>query len=165
VAQQNLIRDDELRDIMADTLADLFQNKIHNLVFQNWKTKQVFEVTSMGGWVEVVPSRIKGNYDVVVVPDSTIPMSKAMSKDEAATIFQMLNGDPLTDQLALRRQMLDKFEGMKSEELLKKPEVIEQEQQAAQQQELLMAILQHGGGQGNVRALKPKQGAASAKNA
>jgi len=145
VAQQNMIRDDELRDMVADFIADLFQTKIHKLVFQNWTTQRTFEVTAMQGWVRVTPSRLRGDYDVQVVPDSTLPMSKEAAKLQAAQLFQALNGDPYIRQDALRKQLLEKYEGIKIEELMKSPDELAQEQQAQQEFILTKSALEHGG--------------------
>lgn len=164
VAQQNMIRDDELRDLVGDLIASLFQNKIHPIIFQNWTQQRSFEVTSMqGGWINVVPSRIRGNYDVQVVPDSTLPMSKDMAKAQAGELFKVLNNDPYIRQDALRKQFLEKYEGIKIEELMKTPEEMQKEQQEQMKVMLLKAALEHGAAGGNVKPLAPKQENKSAK--
>lgn len=169
VAQQNMIRDDELRDIVGDAIADLFARKIHPLIFQNWTTERVFEVTALGGWVPIVIARIRGNYDVTVVPDSTLPMSKEMAKMEALELFKMFNGDPMVNQLPLRRHVLERFDGIKLEELLKTPQQIMQEQQQMQQQQMtsmvLQGLLRGGGQQGERQPLKALPGGKNAASA
>jgi hypothetical protein len=142
VAQHNFLRDDELRDIVADSLARLFQEKIHPLIFQNWTTKRVVELTSMPPdgtpWVTYDPERVRGDYDVYVVPDSTIPLTKEMEKAETMEVFAALRGDPMIRQDALYRTMIDKFPQFKPEELIKTPQELQQEQMQQLQIQMML---------------------------
>lgn len=141
VRSNNQLRDDELRDIIADMLADLFQNKIHPLLFQNWTDQRFVEVTSIQAqvpWIPFTGAQIRGNYDVTVVPDSTLPLNKQQEKEQAVAVFQMFKGDPLVRQDALYRQTIEKFEGLDPEQLMKTPQELQQEQQAQMQQQLMM---------------------------
>jgi hypothetical protein len=137
VRSNNQLRDDELRDIIADLLADLFQNKIHPLLFQNWTDERFVEVTSIQAqvpWIPFTGPKIRGQYDVTVVPDSTLPLNKQQEKEQAIATFQLFKGDPLIKQDVLRRQTIEKFEGLDVESLMRTP----QELQAEQQQNLQM---------------------------
>jgi hypothetical protein len=145
VRSNNQLRDDELRDIIADLLADLFQNKIHPLLFQNWTDQRFVEVTSLQSQVPWIPfdaAKIRGQYDVTIVPDSTLPLNKEQEKQQAVAIFQMFKGDPLIRQDALRRTTIEKFEGMDPEQLMKTPQELEQEQQQNIKMQQMQADMQ-----------------------
>jgi len=155
----NQIRDDELRDIIADTLAHMFCKKIHPMLFQNWTNDRFVEVTSIGGppqppqqglmgqpqptplveWKPFDGAAIRGDYDVEVIPDSVLPLNKEQEKQESLALFQALRNDPLIRQDVLRRHVIDKFEGVTPEELLKTPQEMQQEQQQQFQMQLILA--------------------------
>jgi len=161
----NQIRDDELRDIIADVLADMFSKKIHPLLFQNWSNDRFVEVTSIQQSVQPQPmmvpgqmptqmavpqqnvewkpfdgAAIRGEYDVEVIPDSTLPLNKEAEKQEALALFQAFRDDPFIRQDVLRKNTIDKFESVKVEELLKTPQEMQAEQQ--QQFQMQMALAQ-----------------------
>jgi hypothetical protein len=164
VRGQNQIRDDELRDIIADTLADMFSKKIHPLLFQNWSNDRFVEVTSIGQpvqpmgveqmmgppmgmqpqppqteWKPFDGAAIRGEYDVEVIPDSTLPLNKEAEKQEALALFGAFKNDPFIRQDVLRRNTIDKFESVKTEELLKTPQEMQAEQQQQFQMQMAMA--------------------------
>jgi len=153
------IRDDELRDIIADTLAHMFCKKIHPMLFQNWNNDRFVEVTSIGGapqqqsgmpmqpgqppplveWKPFDGAAIRGDYDVEVIPDSVLPMNKEQEKAEAIALFQAFQNDPMIRPDVLRRHVIDKFEGITPEELIKTPQEMQAEQQQQLQTQLMLA--------------------------
>jgi hypothetical protein len=152
VRGHNQIRDDELRDILADVLADMFSKKIHPLLFQNWSTDRFVEVTSVGGaavapgqpaqnseWKPFDGASIRGDYDVEVIPDSTLPLNKEQEKVEALALFQAFKNDPFIRQDVLRKNTIDKFESVRAEDLLKTQQEMQQEMQQKMQMEMAMA--------------------------
>jgi len=139
VRSNNQLRDDELRDTIADMLADLFQNKIHPLLFQNWTDQRFVEVTSVQSQVPWIPfdaSKIRGQYDVTVIPDSTLPLNKEQEKAQIMALFQIFRGDPMIRQDVLRRETINKFEGLDAEQFLKTPQELQQEQQMNQKMQV-----------------------------
>jgi len=171
VRSNNQLRDDELRDIIADLLADLFQNKIHPLLFQNWTDMRFVEITSLQAnapWIPFTGPKIRGQYDVTVVPDSTLPLNKQQEKEQAIACFQMFKGDPLIRQDVLRRQTIDKFEGLDAEQLMKTPQELEQEQQQnmkaqqAMKQMEVQSQLQLEAGKAQIEMMKPQPAPAPA---
>jgi len=178
----NQIRDDELRDIIADTLADMFAKKIHPLLFQNWSNDRFVEVTSIPTqtqqpmqpgipappaqnveWKPFDGAAIRGEYDVEVIPDSTLPLNKEAEKAEALALFQAFNNDPFIRQDVLRRNTIDKFESVKVEELLKTPQEMQAEQQQQFQMQMMLAqakTQQAGTGPGNGAGAPPPGGEA-----
>lgn len=165
VRGQNQIRDDELRDIIADVLADMFQKKIHPLLFQNWSNDRFVEVTSVMGQQPQVPGQpqqqtewkpfdgaaIRGDYDVEVIPDSTLPLNKEQEKAEALALFQAFRDDPFIRQDVLRKSVIDKFESVKAEELMKTQQEMAQEAEQKMQMDMMMmqAKTQQAGTGGN----------------
>jgi hypothetical protein len=155
VRGNNQIRDDELRDITADLLADMFSKKIHPLLFQNWSTDRFVEVTSVGApqqqqvpgappaqqsqWIPFDGASIRGEYDVEVIPDSTLPLNKEQEKAEALALFQAFKGDSFIRQDVLRKNTIDKFESVRAEDLLKTPQEMQQELQQQMQMQMAMA--------------------------
>jgi hypothetical protein len=158
VRSVNQIRDDELRDIIADALGDMFQNKIHPLLFQNWDNNRFVEVTSippvlpapqMPGmppqppqpveWIPFDGAQIRGEYDVEVVPDTVLPINKEQAKQEAIQLYQVLSQNPLIRPQALIAQLLENYDLVRAEDLIKTPEEIQQEQQQQFQMQLILA--------------------------
>lgn len=109
VREAFLLRADERRDLMADLLAELFRDKIHPMIFQYWSGERVIEVTSLGGWVKFTGAQIRGDYDVLVVPDSTLPVSKRQEQAAAQALFGALRGDPRIRQDQLYARLLTAF--------------------------------------------------------
>jgi hypothetical protein len=158
VRSVNQIRDDELRDIIADMLGDMFQNKIHPLLFQNWDNNRFVEVSSVPNvvqppqvpgappqppqpveWVPFDGHGIRGDYDVEVIPDTVLPINKEQAKRESIELFQVLSQNPLIRQQALLKQLLDNYDNIRAEDLIKTPQEIQQEQKMEFQKQLILA--------------------------
>ncbi len=149
VREASLLRSDERRDLVADLIKEVFQDKMHPLIFQNWTQQRTIEVTALGGWIKYTGEQIKGDYDVTVVPDSTLPVSKQQEQQLAIQALQMFNNDPWIKQRRLRERVLETFK-----EIIPDPSELllsEEEFQKQQQQQMLMAVLQAGAGGGQQR--------------
>lgn len=146
VQQAIQLRSDERRDQVADLIAFAFQRKIHPMIFDYWTEERVIEVTSLGGWQKYTGPQIKGDYDVVAMPDSIVPMTKAQRQQTAQTALQLFKGDPRINQQALYQWVLDQFEGIIPDNFL----VPEQQVQQNALMNALVQMQQQGGppGQG-----------------
>jgi hypothetical protein len=160
VQQAIQIRSDERRDIVADFIAASFQRKVNPMVFAFWTGRRTIEVTGLAGWVPFTGPEIKGDYSVSVVADSTLPMTKAQRRADAAALYGMFNGDPFFDQMKLRQYVLEQFEGVVPEDLMLSPEEFQQQQQQAAAEEKANALVQalSGGGERNGPSRLPVQG-------
>jgi hypothetical protein len=69
--------------------------------------------------------QIQGTYVLSFVPDSTVPISRAVRQQEAKEMYQVLVGDPLIDQFKLRMQFLAAYETA-DPTLLLPPEIVQQ---------------------------------------
>jgi len=140
------LRSDERRDLVGDLIEETFRDKIHPLVFQNWTEHRVIEVTAMGGWVKYTGPQIKGDYDVEVMADSTLPMTRQMEQQVVGAAFQLFKGDPRIKQRELYTLVLNGYK-----ELVPDPEMLlvpeEQLMMAAQQNALVMMLQQGPQGQ------------------
>jgi len=141
IVQQNLmLRSDERRDQVADCIAEVFQDKIHPIVFVQWTQPRVVEVTGEEDWREYTGPELQGDYDVSVVPDSTLPLNKQAMKQDAQLIFSAMRNDPRVKQDVLYNWFLDQFDGVPIEELLRtEEEMMQQAQQAMATQDAVEA--------------------------
>lgn len=146
VREASLLRSDERRDLVADALAEIFRDKIHPLLFQNWSTVRAIEVTALGGWIEFTGDQIRGDYDVIAIPDSILPLTKQQEQQFAIQLFTIFRGDPRIQQRELYRRVLDAFK-----EVVPDPDgllVAEEDlQSSVQQMALLTALAQQTGQQ------------------
>lgn len=120
IVQQALqLRLDERRDMVADFLAAGITTA-NDMVFDRWTPREVeLWAGQSTGW-ERVPE-IRATYLVTVVPDSTLPLSRTLAKQEAQVLFGSLRQDPMIDPLALRKHYLSQFEGVDPTQLIMKP--------------------------------------------
>lgn len=139
VRESFMLRADERRDLVADLIAETFRDKIHPLIFQNWGAERTVQVTSLGGWVRFTGEQIRGDYDVEVMADSVLPLSKRQEQEMAVAALNMFRGDPRIKQQELYLQVLQRFRDLVPDpESLLVPE--EELQQTLQQQALLQAL-------------------------
>ena len=102
------IREDERRDILADVLTFTVR-KWNQFIFSFWTDKRVIEVVGPEGatqWIRYSGTQLKDEYITRVDPDSGMPVTRILRYQQAKEIFTMLNGDPLTDQMLLRKMLL-----------------------------------------------------------
>lgn len=76
-------------------------------------------------WFTADPKDITGEYDVVVIPGATLPVSKALESQKRINLFDRLAGHPDVDQRELA-SMLIKAHDEDIDKLLKKPEQMAQ---------------------------------------
>jgi len=159
IVQQNLtLRGDERRDQCGDVIQETFQEKIHPMIFIHWTNPRAFEVTGETDWRELRGPEVAGDYDVNIVPDSTLPLSKLQAKQDATVLFQAGKGDMRVKQGPLYRWFYSQFEGVPIDELLRTDEEMQQLQQqliqiqkqtqAGQMGQQLVASRKGGGGNG-----------------
>jgi len=121
VKQASEIRVDERRDMVADIITDLVEH-MHTIIFEHWTDEQVMEVMGPGGvpiWIKFKPSMLKsGAYEVSVDPDTSVPDTKQARQNKAAQIFGLFKGDPLIDQMKLRRYLLHEMHGTVFDDML-----------------------------------------------
>ena len=72
-------------------------------------------------WFTARPEDLTGEYDIVVVPGATLPVSKALESQKRINLFDRLTGHPDVDQRELA-SMLIKAHDESIEKLLKKPQ-------------------------------------------
>ena len=122
VAMASEIRIDERRDMLADMLVELVTD-MHKIIFERWDEEMIVDVAGPGGqmlWVRFKGSMLSnGRYEINIDPDSSVPETKGLREQKAIQIFNMLNGDPLTDQVELRKYLFREMTTMSSDSLLK----------------------------------------------
>ena len=73
-------------------------------------------------WFTARPDDLTGEYDIIVIPGGTLPVSKALEAQKAINLFDRLMGHPDIDQRELARMLIDTHELVGSEKLLAKPQ-------------------------------------------
>lgn len=137
VNQANEIRSDERRDIVADCMERIIR-KFNQYIFKYWDAERVVEIAGADGaqyWIKYTGEQLRGEYNLVVNPESGQPVSRALKQQVAQTIFGALRDDPLIDQVLLRRVMLQQTDLIDPvyQTLVKPQEQIEAEQQQQMQ--------------------------------
>ena len=121
VNQAVQIRSDERRDIVADVIVDITEHMNH-LILQQWDGEQVVSIVGPAGediWVKFKASDIKAlEYDVRVDPDSTVPETKAIRRQNAVQRYQLFAQDQMIDPMKLRRRTLTELGGPSDVDLL-----------------------------------------------
>jgi hypothetical protein len=141
------LRADERRDIVADVVKEAFQDKIHPMIFEYWTDERVIEVTALQGWFKYTGPQLRGDYDLDVVPDSALPISRQQEQQMCQQMFQMFKGDPMIKQRELYIRVMSVFKDMipDPDQLLEDPKVVQQKQQAAQQQAMQQQAMKGAG--------------------
>lgn len=116
------IRSDERRDILADVLVQVFEDG-NELIFEKWSDEQVVQVMgqdSMPYWVAFKPAMLKAaRYEMDIDPDSSVPKTKDVRKQDAAQIYSMLKDNPLIDPQMLTKYLLREFHGVQFDNMMK----------------------------------------------
>lgn len=104
------VRSEERRDIVADFLTNIMR-KVLQVVFKFWKTPKVIKVIGSKGeeWVEFTGEEIAGEYTFKILPETLFPITKAVRYQQAMELFAMFRNDPMIDQVALRRLVLEQL--------------------------------------------------------
>lgn len=108
VSEGSGIRVDERRDIVADVMVNILR-KWNQYIGKFWETEQVQHIVGPDGipvWVSYKGSDLVGEYDLLLDPDSTLPLTKQLKFSQSMQMFQMFNGDQFTDQMKLRQMVL-----------------------------------------------------------
>jgi hypothetical protein len=69
-------------------------------------------------WLLVKPDELKDNFDLIVEAGPRLMENDAIAKRQALELFQMFAGDPLIDQLELRKYILQSFNAKNINKLL-----------------------------------------------
>lgn len=124
VNQATMIRIDERRDICADLLTYLTSDMNH-IIAERWDQDMIVQVAGPEGlplWVQFQPQLIRDiDYDIKIDPDTSVPLTKQLREQRAMALFQLYNGDPLIDQVALRRHLNNEMYGVDVNHLLINP--------------------------------------------
>lgn len=73
-------------------------------------------------WFTANPDDMTGEYDIVVIPGQTLPVSKALEAQKAINLFDRLMGHPDVDQRELARMIIKTHELVASDKLIKEQE-------------------------------------------
>jgi hypothetical protein len=114
IAQGVDLRVDERKDIMSDLLISIVK-KWNAIIFNLWDETKVIEIAGPNGdseWVEYTGSQIKCEYKLKIDPDSGFPITGNAKRQLADGLFKTYGGDPLIDQMKLRKYHLDKYENI-----------------------------------------------------
>lgn len=108
IQQQTMIRLDERRDMVADTLNEILI-AVNSHVLDKWSPETAAQYgADPASWVRL--QQVNATMTVDVVPDSTLPLSRQVKQEEARTMYLTLRDDPLIDQVKLRMKLLEAFE-------------------------------------------------------
>ncbi len=163
VNQATQIRMDERRDQVADTVVDIVEG-IHTIIFQFWDQEQVVDIVGDDGaavWVQFTPEMLKrGTYDINVDPDSGLPETAALRKQEALQLYPLLMQNPFTSKMRVTQNLLRELRGVQYDHLLLNPQEMQQQQQQANiehQEQLKEAIMLHQAGIKSNTPMQPKE--------
>ena len=124
VQQASLIRVDERRDVAADLFGNAVA-RMNRFIFENWSDSHVVQILGHDGarhWVSYTGAQIKGDYDIRVDPESSLPVSKDMRKQEAIELFQALGQVPpeagIVNHRELARYLIEQYEGANPDKIL-----------------------------------------------
>ncbi len=122
VQQAASIRIDERRDIIADVLVNIFEDA-NELIFDKWQDEQVIQVLGPEDvplWVKFKPAMLKAaKYELSIDPDSTVPETKDVRRQEAIQVYGLLKDNPLIDPQALTSMTLRELRGFQFDGLMK----------------------------------------------
>jgi len=106
------IRVDERRDMVADMLVKMIEY-IHQIIFNHWSLPQIVDVTGPMGvpiWVTVNPSALgAAKYNINVDPDSAIPETRAVRRQNALQAYTLLAQNPLMDPIKLTMYLVNEL--------------------------------------------------------
>lgn len=108
------VRADERRDLVSDMIAGII-SKFNQFIFKFWTSERVIQIVSPGGqpfWVSYTGEELAGEYHLHIDIESGLPMTRAIKYQMARELFAMFNGDPMVDQVMLRKIVLDNYESI-----------------------------------------------------
>jgi len=108
-----------------DATADLFTNicrKYLQYIFTFWRDKsQVIDIIGQDGaryWIEYTGAAIKGEYNIKVNPDDSLPVTFETRRQEARELYQLTAQDPTINRVEMSRQLLNQYDWIDSDLLL-----------------------------------------------
>lgn len=121
VNQAVQIRTDERRDIVADVLVDITEH-LNHLILERWEGSHVVDILGPEGeqiWVEFKAEQLKSlEYDVRVDPDSAVPETRQLRRQNASQVYIAAAQDKAFDPMKLRKWWLGEMYGPQLEDLL-----------------------------------------------
>lgn len=115
------IRVDERRDMIADMLVKVC-NDVHPIIFNHWNKEQVIDIAGPLGiqlWVVFRPAMLRrGQYNVKVDPDSSVPETKDVRQQKAMVSYQILKENPLIDPNKLTKYLLRELHGVAFDDMM-----------------------------------------------
>lgn len=108
-----------------DAAADLYTNicrKFMQYVFTFWRDKsKVIDIVGVDGaryWVQYTGAAIKGEYNIRVDPDDSLPTTFETRRMEAKELYTMTSQDPVFNPFERARQLLQQYEWIDPDVLL-----------------------------------------------
>ncbi len=145
VNQATQIRIDERRDSVADTLTDIVAG-MHVVIFQFWTQNQVIDIVGDEGantWVQFTPDMLqRGTYEIDIDPDSGLPETAMIRKQEALTLYPLLMANPYVNKFRTTQFLLRELHGAQYDHLIMTPQELQQQAQAMAQQQQAMTAQQ-----------------------
>jgi len=116
------IRVDERRDMVADMIVDIISD-MNAVLFRHWTHEEVVDIVGPMGvqlWVRFTPAMLqKGQYEVKVDPDSSLPETKALREQKAIQMYQLLKENPLIDPIQLTQYLLHEIHGVQFDSMMR----------------------------------------------
>ncbi len=115
VRSASMIRIDERRDTMADTL-EVIIRKMNQLVFEHWTEERVVDIVGPDGarlWVKFTGKQIRGEFAYKINPEESIASNQMVRRDEDKQLLELatkipgLNTQYLVESYARQFDWLD----------------------------------------------------------
>ena len=107
------IRLNERRDATADLFTNICR-KYLQYIFTFWRDKSsVIDIIGPDGaryWIQYTGAAIKGEYNIRVNPDDSLPVTFETRRMEAKELYQMTMQDPTINRVEMTRQLLDQYD-------------------------------------------------------
>ena len=111
-SQPQEVRIEERRDIVHDLLTNILR-KWNQYIFSFWTGERVIKIVGPQGadmWIQYTGDELKGEYTLQIDPESGVPITRGLRGQAAQDLMKQYGGDPLIDQIALRRTHLRNYE-------------------------------------------------------
>jgi len=112
VAQAFDSRMNERKDIVGDVMLSIIR-KWNQYLFKFWDGERVTEIVGAEGepmWVQYTADQLRGEYSLKVDLDSGMPVNTTTKMQIADGLLKMYGGDPMVDQIGLKRLHLGQYE-------------------------------------------------------
>ena len=121
VKAASMIRIDERRDIMADTLSKVVR-KTNQLIFKNWSGERIIDIVGEDGkryWVKFTGREVQAEFNYKINPEETLPMSQGTRRLDAKEFIQMVSQIPGADVQYLFGQYASTFDWIDPKQIFK----------------------------------------------